>query len=321
MASKNLLALVVLLSVLGVSVAYPKLIPTLDYYQSKCPDAERIVRRVTEQYVSRKPSLAASLLRMHFHDCFVRGCDGSVLLKTPKNDAERNAIPNLTLRGFEVVDAAKTALEKKCPNLVSCADVLALVARDAVAVIKGPWWPVPLGRRDGRISKLTDALQNLPSPFADIKTLKKNFADKGLNAKDLVVLSGGHTIGISSCALVNTRIYNFTGKGDFDPSMNPSYVRALKKKCSPTDFKSVLEMDPGSAKKFDPHYFTAVAQKKGLFISDSTLLDDLETKLYVQTANEVTFNKDFSDSMVKLGKVQILTGKNGEIRKRCAFPN
>lgn len=47
-----------------------------------------------------------------------------------------------------------------------------------------------MGRRDGRISKLNDALLNLPSPFADIKTLKKNFANKGLNAKDLVVLSG-----------------------------------------------------------------------------------------------------------------------------------
>ncbi|CAE5956601.1 unnamed protein product [Arabidopsis arenosa] len=324
MASKNLLALVVLLSVLGVSVAIPKLSLDLDYYRYKCPDAERIVRRVTEQYVSRKPSLAAALLRMYFHDCFVRGCDGSVLLKSPNKDAERDAIPNLSLRGYEVVDAAKTALEKKCPNLVSCADVLALVARDAVVVIKGPWWPVPLGRRDGRISKLNDALQHLPSPFADIKTLKKNFAVKGLNTKDLVVLSGGHTIGISNCALVNARIYNFTGKGDFDPAMNPSYVRELKKKCKPTDFRSTLDMDPGSAKKFDTHYFNVVAQKKGLFTSDSTLLDDVETKLYVQTqvaTGGISFNKDFSDSMVKLGFVQILTGKNGEIRKKCAFVN
>ncbi|CAN6890376.1 unnamed protein product [Brassica oleracea] len=100
---------------------------------------------------------------MHFHDCFVRGCDGSVLLKSPNRDAERDAPPNLTLRGYEVVDAAKSALERKCPGVVSCADVLALVAVDAVAVIRGPWWPVPLGRRDGRVSRLSEA--NLPSPF------------------------------------------------------------------------------------------------------------------------------------------------------------
>ncbi|CDY15537.1 BnaA08g28210D [Brassica napus] len=206
MALKNLLALVVLLAFVGVSVAKPYGNPLksqngqkkpqttgdldLDYYRSTCPQLESIVRRVTFQYVSRRPTLAAALLRMHFHDCFVRGCDGSILLKSPNKDAERDAIPNLSVRGYEVVDAAKAALERTwgCRGVVSCADILALVARDAVAVIGGPWWPVPLGRRDGRISKLSEV--NLPSPFADVKTLKKNFMDKGLNSKDLVVLSG-----------------------------------------------------------------------------------------------------------------------------------
>jgi len=321
MAIKNLLALVVLLGVVGVSVAAPKGLD-LNYYKHRCPDAEATVRRVTIQYVSRQPSLAAALLRMHFHDCFVRGCDGSILLKSPNKDAERDAVPNLSLRGYEVVDAAKSALEKKCPGVVSCADVLSLVARDAVLVINGPWWPVPLGRRDGRIPKLSEV--NLPSPFAEIAVLKKNFLDKGLNTKDLVVLSGGHTIGISNCGLINSRIYNFTGKGDFDPSMNPSYVRTLKKRCKPTDFKTSVEMDPGSVKKFDSHYFNIVAQKKGLFTSDSTLLDDPETKSYID--NQVStagssFNKDFSDSMLKLGFVEILTGNKGEIRRKCAFVN
>ncbi|XP_010484845.1 PREDICTED: peroxidase 2-like [Camelina sativa] len=322
MATKTLLALVVLLSVLGNSVAIPRYSLNLDYYRYRCPDTERIVRRVTQQYVSRKPSLAAALLRMYFHDCFVRGCDGSILLKSPNNDAERNAVPNLSLRGYEVVDAAKAALERRCPGVVSCADVLALVARDAVLVIRGPWWPVPLGRRDGRISSISEV--NLPSPFANITTLKQNFADKGLNAKDLVVLSGAHTIGISTCALVNARIYNFTGRGDFDPAMNPSYVRALKKRCKPTDFRSTVDMDPGSVKRFDSHYFNVVAQRKGLFTSDSTLLDDFDTRHYVQIqalTNGISFNRDFSDSMFKLGFVEILTGRKGEIRRKCAFVN
>ncbi|XP_019094977.1 PREDICTED: peroxidase 2-like [Camelina sativa] len=322
MMTKTLLALVVLLSVLGNSVAIPWYSLNLNYYRYRCPDTERIVRRVTQQYVSRKPSLAAALLRMYFHDCFVRGCDGSILLKSPNNDAERNAVPNLSLRGYEVVDAAKAALERRCPGVVSCADVLALVARDAVLVIRGPWWPVPLGRRDGRISRISEV--NLPSPFANIATLKQNFADKGLNAKDLVVLSGAHTIGISTCALVNARIYNFTGRGDFDPAMNPSYVRSLKKRCKPTDFRSTVDMDPGSVKRFDSHYYNVVAQRKGLFTSDSTLLDDFDTRHYVQIqalTNGISFNRDFSDSMFKLGFVEILTGRQGEIRRKCAFVN
>ncbi|KAG5374885.1 hypothetical protein IGI04_039481 [Brassica rapa subsp. trilocularis] len=320
MAIKNLLVLVILLGVLGVSVAHPKGL-YLNYYKHRCPDAESIVRRVTVQYVSHEPSLAAALLRMHFHDCFVRGCDGSILLKYPYNETERYAAPNLSVRGYEVVDAVKSALERKCPGVVSCADVLSLVARDAVIVINGPWWPVPLGRRDGRVSRKSEV--NLPSPLSGIAALKKKFFDKGLNTRDLVVLSGAHTIGISHCSVIHHGIYNFTGKSDSDSSMNPRYVRALKRRCNPADNRTIV-MDPRSVKKFDSHYFNMVAQRKGLFKSDRTLLDDPETKSYIYTQVATagsSFNKDFAHSMVKLGFVEILTGNKGEIRKRCAFVN
>lgn len=106
--------------------------------------------------------------------------------------------------------------------------------------------------------------------------------------------------------------------------MNPSYVRVLKKKCKPTDFRTPVDMDPGSAKTFDSHYYNAVAQGKGLFVSDSALLNDVETKSYVITqagTSGLSFNKDFSDSMYKLGFVGILTGNQGEIRKKCSSVN
>lgn len=44
----------------------------LGYYQKTCPGAEAIVQKTTSHYISRAPTLAAPLLRMHFHDCFVR---------------------------------------------------------------------------------------------------------------------------------------------------------------------------------------------------------------------------------------------------------
>ena len=56
--------------------------------------------------------------------------------------------------------------------------------------IHGPYWNVPTGRRDGKVSKAFEALTNLPPPFANITQLKLAFASKGLNVKDLVVLSG-----------------------------------------------------------------------------------------------------------------------------------
>ena len=48
------------------------------------------------------------------------------------NQTERVAIPNRTLRGFGFIDGVKSLLEAECPGVVSCADVIALVARDSV---------------------------------------------------------------------------------------------------------------------------------------------------------------------------------------------
>ncbi|KAK9076919.1 hypothetical protein SSX86_005254 [Deinandra increscens subsp. villosa] len=296
----------------------------LGFYRKTCPRVEAIVNRATANYIYRAPSLAASLLRLHFHDCFVRGCDGSVLLNSTSNNiAEKDAPPNLSLRGFQVIDAVKAAVEAACPGVVSCTDILALVARDATQLIKGPYWPVPLGRRDGRISIATES-RALPSPFANITTLRANFASKGLNVKDLVVLSGAHTIGVAHCSTIETRLYNFTGQGDTDPSLDPKYVPQLKSICFPTDKTTLLGMDPGSSKSFDQDYYKVVLKKRGLFQSDSALLSDKKTSLYVKLYSQshgFTFFKDFQDSMVKMGKIGVLTGKAGEIRRTCAFVN
>lgn len=56
--------------------------------------------------------------------------------------------------------------------------------------MKGPYWEVETGRRDGTVSNMTEALFNLLPPFANITTLKQGFLERGLSVKDLVVLSG-----------------------------------------------------------------------------------------------------------------------------------
>ncbi|KAL2514643.1 Peroxidase 27 [Forsythia ovata] len=283
------------------------------FYKSKCPSFEAIVKNTTASFISQAPSLAPALLRMHFHDCFVRGCDGSVLINsTSSNQAEKDAIPNQTLRGFQVIDAVKSAVEEKCPALVSCADIIAL--------INGPSWSVPLGRRDGRVSISSEALANLPPPFFNITQLKASFRSKGLNDIDLAVLSGGHTIGISHCSSFSNRLYNFTGRGDTDPSLDPNYIVQLKKKCSPGDANSIVEMDPGSAKIFDTSYYSIVKKRRGLLEADAALLNDNVTRAYVQlqaNSGGSNFFKDFAVSMVKMGKIGVLTGNSGEIRKIC----
>lgn len=42
------------------------------FYTKTCPNVEAIVKETTKHYISVAPTLAAPLLRMHFHDCFVR---------------------------------------------------------------------------------------------------------------------------------------------------------------------------------------------------------------------------------------------------------
>lgn len=139
------------------------------------------------------------------------------------------------------------------------------------------------------------------------------------------LFSGGHTIGISHCLGVNNRLYNFTGKGDTDPTLDPKYIAQLKRKCKPGDVTTILEMDPGSAKKFDTGYFTTVSERRGLFQSDAALLDDAETKIYVQqhlsSSGSDSFYCDFGVSMVNMGRIGVLTGNKGEIRKQCAVVN
>ncbi|XWS68317.1 hypothetical protein CRYUN_Cryun04dG0080000 [Craigia yunnanensis] len=102
------------------------------------------------------------------------------------------------VRGYEVIDDAKAQLEASCPGIVSCADILALAARDAVVLAKGPKWDVPTGRRDGRISLASDA-DNLPGFTESIEEQKRKFAAFGLNTQDLVTLVGAHTIGTTAC--------------------------------------------------------------------------------------------------------------------------
>jgi len=301
------------------------------FYKKSCPRAEDIAREVVWARVAGNRELAAKFLRMFFHDCFVRGCDASVLLDSPTNTAEKDAAPNLSLAGFDVIDEVKAALERACPGVVSCADIVALAARDSVSFqYKRNLWEVETGRRDGTVSSDQEALDDIPAPTSTFDILLANFSSKGLGLQDLVVLSGGHTIGIGHCNLFSSRLFNFTGKNnpsDIDPALNPPYARFLQGQCrrnlqNPNDNTTVVPMDPGSSLSFDNHYFVNLKAHQGMFTSDATLLTDGRAANIVDKLQDPgVFFDAFKNSIKRMGQIGVLTGANGQIRKKCNVVN
>ncbi|THG01815.1 hypothetical protein TEA_006161 [Camellia sinensis var. sinensis] len=162
-----------------------------EFYELSCPQANEIVMSVLEEAIAKEPRMAASLLRLHFHDCFVQGCDASILLDdTTKMVSEKRSGPNNnSIRGFEVIDEIKAKLEQACPQTVSCADILALSARGSTILSGGPSWELPLGRRDSRTASLSGSNSNIPAPNSTIQNLVTLFKLQGLNEEDLVALS------------------------------------------------------------------------------------------------------------------------------------
>ncbi|KAI4345504.1 hypothetical protein L6164_012620 [Bauhinia variegata] len=291
-----------------------------------CPRVKTIVRDIIWDKVRNDTTLAAKLLRLHYHDCFVRGCDGSILLDSNGGNAtEKDARPNSSIAGYEIIDEVKAKLEQECPGLVSCADILALAARDAVSFQFGKsMWPVFLGRKDGRVSLASEANRDIPSAGSNFTTLQQQFASQGLNLVDLVALSGAHTIGVGRCVVFQRRLFNFTGNGDTDPSLDPDYAKFLKEKCSPPANPAATRvgMDPNSTLSFDGHYFVALNKHQGLFQSDAALLTNPRSKLFTRLfENDLHFFRQFGRSMIKMGAIGVITGKNGEIRKNCRAVN
>ncbi|XP_062104282.1 peroxidase 24 [Humulus lupulus] len=300
-----------------------------NFYGKSCKSLEKIVRSETEKKVDADKTLAPKLLRLHYHDCFVRKVHYMCVCVDPvngDNTTEKNAVPNRSLAGFEVIDDIKEALEKQCPNTnVSCADILALSARDAVSVLaKKSLWKVLTGRRDGIVTRANEASRDLPSPGSNFTTLLTLFGRFGLDKTDLVALSGAHTIGVTHCPLVFRRLYNFTGKGDTDPALAPAFANELKKTCPPPVAvpATTVDMDRRSALTFDGNYFSGLIKKRGVFTSDAALLTDpASAHLVNKFSSDKKFMDAFAISMVKMGAIGVLTGDEGEIRNNCRAIN
>lgn len=302
---------------------------TLDphFYDHGCPKVQEIVWSVVAKAVAKEQRMAASLLRLHFHDCFVKGCDGSVLLDSSGTIiSEKRSNPNRnSARGFEVIDEIKAAVEKECPETVSCADILALTARDSTVLAGGPSWVVPLGRRDSRGASLSGSNYNIPAPNNTFQTILTKFKLKGLDLVDLVALSGSHTIGDARCASFRQRLYNQTGNGKPDLTLDQSYAAQLRTRCPQSGGdQNLFALDYATQFKFDNRYYKNLLAYKGLLSSDQILVTKNKASLALvkqYAENNELFFQHFAQSMVKLGNIAPLTGNRGEIRRICRRVN
>ncbi|KAK8928205.1 Cationic peroxidase 1 [Platanthera zijinensis] len=312
-SSSSLCVLMAVSLLMFAAVGSGQLSPT--YYASSCPKALSTIKAAVQSAVASEKRMGASLLRLHFHDCFVQGCDGSVLLDdTSSFTGEKTAAPNQnSLRGFDVVDNIKKQVEAVCNQTVSCADILAVAARDSVVALGGPTWTVKLGRRDSTTASLSQANSDIPSPTSDLSALTTAFSNKGLSTSDMVTLSGAHTIGQARCTVFRTRIYNET-------NIDSAYAASLKSNCPSTGGDNNLSpLDVQTPTTFDNDYYNNLVNKKGLLHSDQQLFNGGTTDSQVNTynSNPSKFLSDFAAAIVKMGDISPLTGTQGQVRLNC----
>ncbi|XP_011622636.2 cationic peroxidase 1 [Amborella trichopoda] len=290
-----------------------------NFYSSSCPKALSTIQTAVQAAVKKEARMGASLLRLHFHDCFVNGCDGSILLDDNSTfTGEKTAGPNAnSVRGYDVVDNIKSNVEAACPGVVSCADILAVSARDSVVALGGPTWTVLLGRRDSTTASLSTANSDIPAPSLSLSGLITSFSNKGLSSSEMVALSGSHTIGQARCTTFRTHIYNET-------NIDSTYATSLKSNCPFSGGDNNLSpLDVTSPTVFDNAYYKNLVNKKGLLHSDQELFNGGSTDSQVTgyTSSSSTFPTDFAKAMVKMGNISPLTGSSGQVRTNCRKVN
>lgn len=166
----------------------------------------------------------------------------------------------------------------------------------------GQGWPLLLGRRDSTTASMVQASTDLPSPNSDLPTLIAAFDKKKLSAREMVALSGAHSIGLAQCANVDKT--------------------TQQQRCSSANSNSLLPLDVQTPEGFDNLYYGNLPNK-GLLHSDRVLTDraDLRDLVRQYASNQTLFFVDFANAMKKMSEMSLLTGANGEIRLNCTRVN
>ncbi|KAL9157620.1 hypothetical protein ABFS82_08G016500 [Erythranthe guttata] len=290
------------------------------FYNKTCPQLEKIVEDAISSMSKQDPRTPAALLRLLFNDCKVKGCDASILLDVyERSKSEMGSFSNFGIKKRELIGQIKSMVDKICPNQVSCADILVLAAREAVAVSQGPKIRVPLGRRDSSVAYTNyDADFDLP-PVDTFIRKSLGFLENlnvGLTIEEQIALLGAHTLGTSHCATIQYRF-----DAPWIINTDKEFYKKLQKICpkgAASNFNTSLPNDR-TPYVFDADIYVESLRGRGLLVTDVDLSDDALT---AEIAPKFIFDKDyffktFSSAFVKLSTADVLTGNDGEIRRQC----
>ncbi|XP_022637803.1 peroxidase 21 isoform X2 [Vigna radiata var. radiata] len=286
----------------------------LNYYSKSCPKAEDIIKQQVTQLYHKHGNTAVSW-----------SCDASLLLETARDGtlvSEQTSERSIGMRNFKYVNTIKAAVEEECPFTVSCADIIALSARDAISLLGGPSIEMKTGRRDSKQSYAKEVEDLIPNHNDSISVVLSRFQAIGIDVEATVALLGAHSVGRVHCVNLVHRLYPTV-----DTTLDPAHAEYLKRRC-PTpnpDPKAVLysRNDLKTPMIIDNNYYKNILEHKGLLLVDQELATDSRTAPYVQNmANDNQyFHQQFSRAVQLLSETNPLSGDQGEIRKDCRYLN
>ncbi|KAK2974826.1 hypothetical protein RJ640_005610 [Escallonia rubra] len=276
----------------------------MNFYKDSCPQAEDIVKEQVKLLYKRHKNTAFSWLRNIFHDCAVQSCDASLLLdSTRRSLSEKETDRSFGMRNFRYLETIKEAVERECPGVVSCADILVLSGRDGIVALGGPYIPLKTGRRDGRKSRADILEEYLPDHNESMTVVLERFGAMGIDTPGVVALL------------------------EVDPAFNPDHIDHMLHKCPDQipDPKAVqyVRNDRGTPMVLDNNYYRNILDNKGLLMVDHQLATDKRTKPYVKkmAKSQPYFFKEFGRAITILTENNPLTGTKGEIRMQCNLAN
>ncbi|TVU37648.1 hypothetical protein EJB05_10974, partial [Eragrostis curvula] len=296
--------LVVLCSVTGQAAGSL----AVGFYDHTCPNAKKIVRGVVEVAMQQNLECSSTTASSWYLATYAHVSSGRVLQC-------RRSLDLYKACGFEAIDAAKEKLEEACPGTVSCADIVAFAARDASAVLSNGRvsFPMPGGRRDGRVSLSSAALQFLPPPSFNLSELTASFAAKGLDVDYLVVLSGAHSVGRAHCSAFTDRLAPGSNS-----TMNDALAASLRRHCpaSPNATNDpTVNQDVVTPTSLDNQYY------KNLLNGNVLASRSTNASVTQLALSSGLFEAKFAKAMVKMATIEVKTAPKGEITRFCRKVN